>query len=637
MNITKKIIIVAMIITLASISVYAKTQTSTQGHDGAITAIAVANSGGKKVVYTGSDDGFLIRWNENGQGDHFQISNDSIKKIAVHPNGNEIAVYESDGLTINRLSVWNWQTLTKKFPSKRLDSTITSLSYTSRGSQIMVGQANVMGIIFIDSARGTVLSNKVKETAGTVTFSQTSSSENSSVMYSALGYLIYTNLRNGTRKASFKVENNLQSPFIFNSDVLFVGIQNDAIILYDSTSGDVMATINAQNPIITTARQDKNLYYFETDGKNSTLKMIEITNGIINPTPIILKKFTFHSWDSPTSAVKSGNTIYIGMKSGELYSISANPESTAVIANKITEKVYDKIYDINEYSGDFYFLSKDSVFKSSYNSKNTTEIAVNSGYTNMITSTDVLYLWSKSTRNAVKKINLQDNTETILFTPSNSIEMLRLQENKLIVLEGSSRVSMYDLEANQLSTIYTGTGIQDALLYKENVFVAKTAASNPQSSLIQVNTVTKETIPINIKGEVSFSLAENQSSNGPFYGASIVSENGTTTTKVFSYNPTTKAYSIILSLGDEDSGAFTYLKNGVLYTNIGRTQVYAVTLSQKELTKMDQSASLPLKLVGGRTTLAVQNKDGSISWFNAQTKKILKNWYLSTDHKWIEL
>ncbi len=637
MMLQKKIVCILLLTIVSISSIIAKTQVSTQGHDGAITAIATATSGGKKYVYTGSDDGFLIRWDSNGNGQHFQISDDSIKMIAVHPNGNEIAVYESDGLTVNRLSVWNWQTLTKKFASKRLDSAITSLAYTARGSQIMAGQANVMGIIFIDSARGTVLSNKVRETAGTVTFSQSSTSENSSVMYSALGYIIYTNLRNGSRKASFKVESNLETPIVFNNDVLLAGKEGNTIHLIDSTTGDTMAAINANNPIFATARQDKNFYYFETDGKNATLKMIEITNGIINPTPIILKNFTFQSWDSPISAVKTGNTIYIGMKSGELYSIDTSANAEITQANKITEKVYDKIYDINEVDGEYFFLSEDSIFKSTYNNKSTTPIAPNSGYTNMITTVDAIYLWSKGTRQSVKRINLQDNSETTLFTPSNSIEALKFSNNTLLVLEGSSRVSLFYLESGELVTVYTGTGIQDALLYKDSIYVAKTAASNPQSALIQVNIATRETIPINIKGEVSFSLAENQGTSGPFYGASIVSENGSTTTKVFSYNPTTKAYSIILSLGDEDADAFTYLKNGVLYTNIGRTQIYAVTLSQQKLTKMEQSASLPLKLVGDRTTLAVLNKDGSVSWFNAQSKNIIKDWHLGVNGQWLEL
>ncbi len=634
MNYIKKITYITLIF-LLSLSAYAKTQVSTQPHEGAITSIAIGTSAGKKVIYTGSDDGFLIRWTEDGQGEHFQISDDSIKMIAVHPNGNDIAVYETDGLTVNRLSVWNWQSLSKKFSSKRLDTAITSLDYTSRGSQIMVGQANIKGIIFIDSTKGTILSNKVKETAGTVVFSQTSTSENSSVMYSSLGYLIYTNLRNGTRKASFNIERNLQDPVIFNNDVLFAGVINNVIHIFDSTTGDSLASIKASNPIITTTKDDTNLYYFETSGKNATLKMIEVKDGELSQDSIIIKTFSFDSWDTPTSAIKDKNMIYIGMQSGELYSVNVNPETETVAALKITHKIFDKIYDINEFNGEFYFLSETSVFKSAYNTKNITSLAGNPGYTNMITSENTVYLWSKSTKKPVVKIDLSNGTQSTLFTPENPIEILKLQENKLLYIEGSNRVSFYNTENNEPTPIYTGTGIEDALIYKNDVFIAKAAATNPRSALIQVNINTKETIPININSEVVFSLTENQTSTGPFFGASIVEENGgNTTTKVFSYNPTTKAYSIVLSLADEDTDAFTYLKNGTLYTNIGKTQVYTVTIAQKKLVRMDQSSSLPVKVIGNNASLTVLNKDGSLTWYNAQSKNMLENWYITIDGEW---
>ncbi len=632
----KKIFVTTLLAFFFVLTLNAKTQNSTQGHDGAITAIAVTEVAGKRIVYTGGEDGFLIRWNERGQGEHFQISDDSIKMIAVHPNGNDVAVYESDGLTVNRISVWNWRSLEKRFPSKRIDSTITSLSYSAKGSEIMIGQANVMGIIFIDSTRGSVLSNKIKDNASTITFSQTSSSENSSVMYSSLGQLIYTDLKTGNRRAAFKVESNLKSPLLFNNDVLFAGSDSSRIFIFDSTSGTLKERVSAKNPIIVSSREDSDLYYFETDGRTSSLKMIEVINGVINPVPIILKNFTFETWDTPTSAYKFENSIYIGMKSGNLYSVEAKPSVNTESAQKITKKVYERIHDIEEFNNEFYFLSDDAVFKSSLNNKNITVLAENSGYTNMIVSEDTIILWSKSTRKQVTLINLIDNSTSVLFTPTNSLEMLKLQGERLLILEGSNKVSVYDTSDDVLTNLYTGTGIQDAILFENDIYVTKTSASNPQSSLIQVNLHTRETIPINIQGEVSFSLSDYQDETKSFYGASIVYENNATTTKIFSFNPTTKAYSVILSLADEDPKAFTYVSNGVLYTNVGRTQIYSVTLQQKQLTRIAQSASLPMQIVGTRTNLAVLNKDGSVSWFNAQTKRLIKNWYISEDGTWLE-
>ena len=45
--------------------------------------------------YTASDDGFVIKWSFDGQGEHYQFSDVSIKLLAVAPGGNEIAIYET--------------------------------------------------------------------------------------------------------------------------------------------------------------------------------------------------------------------------------------------------------------------------------------------------------------------------------------------------------------------------------------------------------------------------------------------------------------------------------------------------------------------------------------------------------------
>ncbi len=636
MNVVRTKLVFFIIVLLFSTMLYSKTQNSTQPHETNVNAIESISIAGKKVVYSGSDDGFIVRWNESGIGEHFQVSDESIQLIAIHPNGNEIAVYESDGFSLNRLSVWNWNTQTKKFSSKRFDTAVTSLQYSAKGSYIMVGQANVKGVLFLDSMTGKVLSEKIIDSLGSVRLAQTSNSEESSVMYSVPGQLVYTDLKNGSRKASFSVEGNLESPVIFNNDVLFAGVKDSRIYIFASTSGQKLAQIYSKSPTIVTTRFDKNLYYVESDYKSASLKMIEVNNGIINENPIILKTFTFENRDIINTASKIDNTIFFGMKSGEVYSISTAPSSSIVAANKISHKVYDTIYDIAERDGMFYFLTEKEIIISSYLNNSITHFAENNGYTNIEIEKDVLYLWSKFSRKSVKSISIADNTESILFTPSSSIENLRIQNNKIVYVEGSNKVSLFDLDLQQNTIAYSGTGIQDALLYNNSLYVVKAAAIGPKSSLIEIDISTKETIPIEIQGEISFSLTESLSENGPFYGASIVNENDKTYTKIFSYSPSTKEYSILLSLADEDLEAFTYLNEGVLYTNIGKTQVYAIALNQRTLSKMQQGTSLPKKIVVNTKNGLLLNRDGSVSWFDLQSKRIQKNWYYTVDELWFE-
>ena len=111
---------------------FAQSHISTQSHSGSVSNVAyLEDSDGS--VFSAGKDGFLIKWTEDGMGEHYQISELPIKMIARSPNGSEIAVYESDGASLNRVSVWNWKNFTRKYAFRFTDS-LTSLSYSAKGT-----------------------------------------------------------------------------------------------------------------------------------------------------------------------------------------------------------------------------------------------------------------------------------------------------------------------------------------------------------------------------------------------------------------------------------------------------------------------------------------------------------------------
>ena len=132
----KKIVFPALFLSLFSF-LNAQSHFSTQSHQALVTNIeAVAESTGWDTAwFSAGEDGFLIRWGEDNQGEHYQISDVGIKLIAVSPNGNDLAVYETDGGSVNKVSVWDWKSLTRKYQKNFTDS-ITSLKFSSKGNLI---------------------------------------------------------------------------------------------------------------------------------------------------------------------------------------------------------------------------------------------------------------------------------------------------------------------------------------------------------------------------------------------------------------------------------------------------------------------------------------------------------------------
>lgn len=651
------------IFTFLTLSIFAQNLISTQPHYGKVNSGAFAPNGS---YYTAGDDGFVIKWNDENKGEHYQISDLEIKEIVASPNGTDIAIYETDGYSINRVSVWNWNTK-KRIVVKRLNDPITKISFSEKGTWLMIGTNSVEGIVFLNAKTGTIIRNKVKDAPGMVTMIHTSKTEKSGVMYSPLGQLIYTNFTNGTTKQTISVESNLSQPTLFNSDLLFAGVKNNYLYVYHSVTGDLLAKIYEPNAKIVTNRNDSNLYYVIKDGRNYCLKMLEseirleetvsettinLENSDIlstsnnnnitqteklyfNENPIIIKNFYTESRPEISSLIKDNQNVLALCENGTIQKTSLEPNTVLSSMTNVSVAIYDKIHDIAVKDETFYFLTNNSVFSSSYNDRTITTVMNNKGYTNLLTYEDNFIFYSKNQASNIVLTNISSQSEKVLYKATNPIQTIHQKDNYLLVIEGSSKIVLIDILNNTSNTVYSGIGIQDAILYTpQDIYVAKTAASSPNSALIHVDVDTKETVMVPIEGEVSFSLSQSSNSN-VFYGVCLYSGD-VSRTDIFAYYPNNKHYTAIFQWGDEDTEAFTTFKNGYLYSNIGKTQVRAVNVSTRKSTVLPRFASLPMKLEANSTLMVVLNEDGSISWYNAKTNSLYANWYVTVEGNWIE-
>ena len=69
--------------------------------------------------------------------------------------------------------------------------------------------------------------------------------------------------------------------------------------------------------------------------------------------------------------------------------------------------MYDKIYDIASIGSDFYFLTKDTIFRSSYDTGQIDTVGSHNGFTNIVSYGQDVILWSRGTKKATVLMNLQ--------------------------------------------------------------------------------------------------------------------------------------------------------------------------------------------------------------------------------------
>lgn len=619
-------------------SLEAQSHISTQSHQAQVTQITpVSTRSTDGSYYTASDDGFVIKWTIDGQGEHYQFSDVSIKLLAVSPDGNEIALYETDGGSINKVTVWDWKTFNRKYIRKFSDS-ITSLAYSANGNYLIVGTATVDGAVFIKTGSWQI-QDKIKTNTGIISYIHTSDSEKTCVLYSPSGKLSFYNFMTGKLKASMQVTKGLSQTVMYNENRYFAGVRDNTI--YISAAGNTIASIPANNPIIISTETDYNLYYIENDGRsNYEVKMIESFENYKVSNPRIVKSMKGPRGSAViTAAVKDNANIYLGGKNGSVYKTEAEATINTTTLSELTENTYSRIYGMAPAEQDFYFLTSGSIYSSSYDTGVISKLSDTNGENRIISYKDnSIILWSNSDSMPVVLKDLDKKTSQTLFTPKNTAQNVRLcsvnGEDYLVEVESNSTVNLYDFQKKTYKEIYSGTGIQDAVLMDNKlIYIAKSAATNPQTPLLSVNPETMETVPLSIKGNVTYALSTDGKT---IYGLNIISDDTGRNTFVFSYNIYTKQMTNILKFAEEDAEAFTYLNGNNLFTNIGRNKIYCYNLSTKKRFAYNRSASIPQSICLNSRRAVILNSNGSISWCGVVDSKLLADWYLTKDEQWYE-
>nr|WP_245608949.1 WD40 repeat domain-containing protein [Treponema putidum] len=152
----------------------------------------IMNSGTLPIFFAAGKDGFVTRYSyPKFEPDTWQLSSMPIQKIAVHPKGQLVAVYETNGFSIHQVSLWDWAKKKTLF-SKRLSDSVVSLSWSANGTYLFVGNRSTDGITVLDS-KG-IVQNIYQEAPGIVSLAATESAEKNIVTYGESGRLVYTDI-----------------------------------------------------------------------------------------------------------------------------------------------------------------------------------------------------------------------------------------------------------------------------------------------------------------------------------------------------------------------------------------------------------------------------------------------------------
>ncbi|BDC95951.1 MULTISPECIES: hypothetical protein [Treponema] len=614
---------------------FASARESGQAHQKSVSVVSGNQSGS---VFSAGEDGFLIKWLPDDMGEHYQVSELAVKKIAQHPNGNDIAVYETDGASYNRVCIWDWKNQRRK-NIFRFNDPITSLSYSAKGTYLVCSTTAMGGAYFINSSTGRI-EKKLKETSAAFTFAQTGDSEKKIVMYLPTGTIAYHDLHSGELVGKFDTEPALEDVCMFGSSRFLAGRKGRTVFVIHAMTGRTLGTFNAGGAVLIGSNSSDSLFYISNESRQFKLFEVKSENGKSVGNPELLRTFSgIRDRDSVVSAAMSGESIYAGTKSGNVYKFDYIQAERVDVLQPITDDSFDTVLDISPCGDNFYILSPSSIHKAFYNDGYIDRLCGNPGYSDMIAYGDDIILWTKDSRKPVVRINPASGETSQIFTPGGALQNLRVWGETLLSVESNSTVARVDIATGKRSVIYEGAGIQDAVACNEtDLYIAKSSATKPNVPLLYVNIGTRETVPLPLDGTFAYALNfDDANSRNEIYGIVISTQGGKQTTSIFAYDTERKSARTFFPTQDEDIGAFMNLTWPNLYTNVGKSDARSYNLKTKRDFKYKRDESMPLKVVRNGKRVAVLNRNGSISWYNADLANIISNWYLSSDGQWNEL
>jgi len=629
-------------------------------HRGAVTCLL--RDGNGRILSAG-EDGFLEIWNTRSAEERFQLSPYSIVSMVLRPGKSQITVVENDGLSLYRISAWDYETGKNLFTLRFRDS-ITYINYSAQGSFLIVARSGRTGVALIHSETGEVLESP-GELTGNISFAATGRSERTMICYASSGSLSYWDLESGNETQRFEVPSDISSPVLFGNNRFLGGFDRLGLLVLDAVSGSILArdeyirqgtifTDNSPSPSGSPGAVRFNC--LSSSGRTSTIFRMEISSS--GRLSTASRTNVPSEAADPGSVLSAGNeTTILGTKDGNLWLLTRN--SARVMDTGKTERIIDAaaspsaiafIHERGELGHiplDFSLLGNDSVLQlerlsgqagsAPYNSI-TGEPSFYGRYTpvqNEAQSAAQFLLWQSGAGRTIPVLKTVSGILSGAYASQFSLEKLPMRfpvrsaaimGNSVLFLDTAGTVSILNRETGDIRFSYSAAGAVDAAFIDQNTIIISRSSVTGNTPFLIVNTSTGETVSLAYPAMVGIRVYRGLS--GAIYGAMVNQSSLAMQTSIIRLNTANPSQSEkLVDYNGEDASFSIAESGGNLASTLGGSgaTLYLDNRSRTpEIIPMERSAGLPVKILdGGGRWFIILDGEGSISWHDNRTGKIL--------------
>ncbi len=587
---------------------------TTHVFDGGVTAIA--ESPYNRAVFVAGNDGFVSAYSYRRlQASSFQISCLPVKLLSAHPQKNYIAVYETDGFSVHRISVWDW-TAKKKLFSKNFSSSVVSLSWSAKGSYLFAGTASMEGITVFD-IRGR--QKKIYKTPpGIVLLAATGVSEKKIVTYGESGRLVYADIARRSILKQYETEDHLKMPELIKKYTRIIGYKDGKVVVVKAASGEVLKTYPARSALFAGSLKDSVPVWIEKGKKARTWFLCKGEKK--SP------EFIIPTGAKITAARHSAGGIILGTGDGKVYRLKQK-KNEEIFLSDLTVRTAEKITDICIANSKLYMLTHDALYSASLKSKRTEVYLQNTGAEKCTPYRKGFLLWSKNKRAPLYYAE-KDTKVQVLYYPKESCNSISIYRDTIAVVHPFSGLVLINGKTGKKLFTYKAAGLQEAVQIDDTfVLISKSAADTSGRPLFLINIKTEETIPLNLEGALVFSLKAHRGKKQTFSCMRvIVDPNPKTQLVAMSINlkqPKKSKFRTVVSYKAEDLNAFIHEEKDTIITNMGNGGLVIYNKRSRRQQRCKRDYALPYNAVSSKYYVITLNYDGSISWYRKKTGELL--------------
>lgn len=579
---------------------------------------AIADSAATRSFFAAGKDGFVSRYTYSRlMPETWQVSALPVKLIAVHPKKTYLAVYETDGFSVHKISLWDWQTK-KQLYTKRFTSSVLSLAWSAQGSYLFIGTASVEGITVLD-ARGNV--KKIyPRPPGIVLLAATGPSERSIVTYGETGRLVYADISKRSILTQYETEDRLQNPELIHNYTKITGYKNGNVLVIKAASGEILESYPARSALFAGKINDTLPVWIEEGEKRFSWHLCQGDKK----SPV----FTVPHNARITAARHVDAAIIIGTDDGGLYRLQQENDAS-VFLTELNADTDIPVTDICVKDSVVHILADKTFYAVRSPAMQPEPIITDIPVPRCIAYGNGFLFWSDH-KTAPLYYAEAGQQPTALYRPREAIGSVSVYGDIIAVVQTFSGLVLLDGKSGKKLFEYKAAGLQEAVqIDNDFVLIAKSTGISVQQPLLLINIKTSETIPLTLEGALAFSLRANSKIKNTFsclrFKADESAHTDVITMKINLSHPARSTFSPVLSYSDEDLYASLYDDGYAIITNLGQNQLVYYDKNRRKAQRPVRDYALPRKAVLTDRYIVSMNYDGSLSWFRRQDMRLMQN------------